>query len=207
MMKPTKPTKYTKEQKEWFKKYVPGHSHREIMEEFNRRFAPAEITLKRVAAYIKNNGLNTGRTGQFQKGHVPYNKGLKGIRLSPASEFKKGNRPHNALPVGSVVMTTGGYLQTKIAEPNKWKRNHILLWESEFGPVPKGSCIILKDQDRTNITLENLALVTRRELLEMNGQGYIYEDAELTEIGHMIAKLNIKANSRAKTSKKRKRPE
>lgn len=29
----------------------------------------------------------------FKKGHTPWNKNLKGIRLSPKSEFKKGKKP------------------------------------------------------------------------------------------------------------------
>lgn len=33
------------------------------------------------------------RKGDFKKGHTPWNKGMKGIHLSPKSEFKKGEHP------------------------------------------------------------------------------------------------------------------
>ncbi len=33
--------------------------------------------------------------GQFEKGHIPWNKGIKGLHLSPSTEFKKGHLPAN----------------------------------------------------------------------------------------------------------------
>lgn len=34
-------------------------------------------------------------SGSFKKEHIPWNKGLKGIHLSPSTEFKKGHVPAN----------------------------------------------------------------------------------------------------------------
>ena len=46
-------TKYTKEEKEFMKNYVPGHSHKEIKEEFLKRFG--YIPCKSFpSSYIKN---------------------------------------------------------------------------------------------------------------------------------------------------------
>src|SRR3990167_3751136 len=41
----------------------------------------------------------------FKKGHVPWNKNMKGLRLSPQTEFKKGNKPWNA----GIKTTRGSY--------------------------------------------------------------------------------------------------
>jgi hypothetical protein len=38
------------------------------------------------------------KSTQFKKGMSTWNKGMFGIRLSPATEFKKGCEPHNKLP-------------------------------------------------------------------------------------------------------------
>jgi len=38
------------------------------------------------------------KTTQFKKGMVSWNKGMKGIHLSPGTEFKPGQVPHNKLP-------------------------------------------------------------------------------------------------------------
>lgn len=35
---------------------------------------------------------------QFKPGMTSFNKGIKGLHLSPSTEFKKGNIPHNKLP-------------------------------------------------------------------------------------------------------------
>ena len=35
---------------------------------------------------------------QFKKGMVSWNKGMKGLHLSPSTEFKTGQVPHNKLP-------------------------------------------------------------------------------------------------------------
>lgn len=81
--------RYTEEEHAFLKEYVPGHSYKEIQEEFIRRFRGIKVT--QVAAYIKKHKLKTGRTGRFEKGHTPCNKGKKG-QYSPGSEkgwFKK----------------------------------------------------------------------------------------------------------------------
>lgn len=40
-------------------------------------------------------------SGRFEKRNIPWNKNLKGIHLSPNSEFKKGQKPWNIGKVGS----------------------------------------------------------------------------------------------------------
>jgi hypothetical protein len=49
----------------------------------------------RKCGYIGRGQSNTGRT-HFKKGMIPWNKNLKGIHLSPESEFKKGEKSWNA---------------------------------------------------------------------------------------------------------------
>ncbi len=51
----------------------------------------------------------------FKKKHIPWNKGLKGIHLSPKSEFKKGQRPSptTEFKKGSMIRWKGeeaGYM-------------------------------------------------------------------------------------------------
>lgn len=58
---------YTDEQRKFFTDYVPGHTEIEIVKEFNRRFA-ADITISKVRAYKKNNGLKSGTYKGTPKG-------------------------------------------------------------------------------------------------------------------------------------------
>lgn len=101
-------------------------------------------------------------------------------------------------------MTTDGYPAVKIAEPNVWKLKHILVWEEANGPVPEGYAVIFLDRDHTNTKLENLALVTRAELLELNRRELIKTDAELSETGVLIARVNCKISEIKRTKKETK---
>lgn len=166
--------KYTEAEREFFGKFVPGHSHKEIQQEFVKRFG-WNIAISQVKAYIKNHKLNTGRTGRFEKGHVPKNKGKK---MSPeiyekckGTMFKKGNIPPNHRPVGSERTTKDGYIEIKIREPNKWMLKHRYLWEQVHGKIPDKHILIFRDNDKTNIALDNLLLISQSQNAVINHTG------------------------------------
>ena len=109
---------------------------------------------------------NNVLTGCFQKGNKPWNKDLKGIHLSPESEFKKGQDPINKLPVGSVQIRrrkkdNNEHAYVKTAEPDKWGLRCYVEWEKRYGPVPKGLIIHHIDRNTLNDNLTNLSLESR----------------------------------------------
>lgn len=60
-----------------------------------------------------------GNATQFPKGHTPWNLGMKGLPArgrSSETQFKKGQKPHTWLPVGSTRVSADGYLQRKISD-------------------------------------------------------------------------------------------
>lgn len=61
-------------------------------------------------------GDNVGAAYRFPKGHVPANKGAKGISYPgmEATQFKKGQKSFNWMPLGSERHSKGGYLQRKM---------------------------------------------------------------------------------------------
>jgi hypothetical protein len=148
---------------------VPDHSHKEIAAVFNARFSDSPITLAQVKSYIKNNRLNTGRTGRFVKGCKTWNKGLHYTAGGRSAEtrFKPGRRPHTYKPIGTETWRSDGYLWRKVADtkPSRfgWRQVHRILWEEANGPIPKDRNVVFKDGDRTNITLDNLMLVSRAQ--------------------------------------------
>ena len=89
-----------------------------------------------------------------------------------ATQFKKGQKPHTWLPVGSTRVSADGYLQRKISDtgypPRDWKGMHILLWEEHFGPIPTGHCVCFKDNNQQNVVIDNLELITRAERMRRN---------------------------------------
>ena len=94
---------YSREELEFLKEFASGNSYSEITEAFNKKFPPG-VGANSIRACLKNHKINTGRTGQFEKGHVPVNKGRHSLTVGRMAEtqFKKGDVPVNHKPVGSV---------------------------------------------------------------------------------------------------------
>lgn len=111
--------------------------------------------------------------GYFNKGHKPFNKGMKGIHLSPETEFKKGNKPANTLYDGCVTLRyhkrdKRNYLYIRISSM-KWKTLHRYNWEKVYGKVPEGYVVAFKDKkDELNCNIENLKLISRADNARRN---------------------------------------
>ena len=112
--------------------------------------------------------------------------------------ISKGQKPHNYKPVGSERVNGDGYVDVKIADPNKWRAKHRLLWEEENGPIPKGYVIIFGDGNRRNFQQDNLILVSKSQLAILNKNQLIQNDADLTRAGIVIADIYKKIGERKK---------
>ena len=115
---------------------------------------------------------------RFPKGHVPLNKGLRRPgwyrgRMRE-TQFKKGQRPTNTVPVGAIIPNADGYLRVKVtnlpegpgkrggSSPN-WKFLHRIIWEAAHGPIPRGYRIWWKDGNHRNCSLANLELLSGKD--------------------------------------------
>lgn len=113
--------------------------------------------------------------GCFEDGQPPWNKGRKGYTpggRNAETQFKQGRKPHNWVPIGAERLSKGGYLQRKMTDtgypPRDWVFVHHLLWIEHNGPIPKGHIVVFRNGDKTDIRLENLELISRRELMGRN---------------------------------------
>lgn len=179
-----------------------GKTAVEILELVNDEFK-TDYKINQIKAFRKNHKLVSGIKGQFQKGHVPWLKGKKGLHF-PGTEktwFKKGQIPLNHKEIGTEVIDKEGYHKIKIAEPNVWKFKHIMEWEKHNGEIPDGCNIVFKDNNKDNVDISNLMLVTKAEHAIMNSKGLRFENAELTEKGLLIAKLKHKTSELSKEMK------
>lgn len=193
---------YTPAQIAFIAANVKGRTFAELTEMFNREFGTS-LRRNQVASTAGNKNLCNGLSGgQFKKGQVSWNKGRKGIHLSPETEFKKGQMPHNNLPVGTETVRVDGYTWVKIAEPNNWKEKHRLLWEAAHGNVPPGHIVTFADGDTQNLSLDNLILITRAQNSVLNHLGLRFNDAELTKTGILIADVKLAAAKRVKGERK-----
>ncbi len=187
--------RYTEEQKQFIRDHVEGRTSNELTDMFNRHF-DTDLKVSQIRSFKKNNGLKGGVNTRFKKGQAPFNKGKKGVGGWKPTQFKKGHKPHNYKPIGTERINSDGYIDIKIADPNKWKAKHLLIWEEANGPVPEGYAVIFGDGNPRNFDLDNLVLVSRQQLLVMNRKGLIQKDADLTRTGVIVADIYRKIYER-----------
>ena len=155
--------------------------YRTLMRVYIARTTPDQREAVRKRALSRG-----GIANRFKKGHVPWNKGVKGIHLSPATEFKagglRGQAARNWRPIGTVTTRTDkpkrrrgpgrppkrrsrqrwikikddGRLQDRWIPLTRW------FWQRANGPVPAGSFIVHADGDTMNDSPDNLRLVDNR---------------------------------------------
>lgn len=107
------------------------------------------------------------KASQFKKGFTPANKGKK---MSPEvyekcarTMFKKGRPSINQRPVGAERVNVDGYVEVKVAEPNKWRLKHRVVWEAAYGEIPRGYNIQFRNGNRQDLRLDNLYMISRAE--------------------------------------------
>lgn len=133
-------------------------SSRDLARYFNVSYTALHGTLKRY-------NIKTGRDTRFKAGQTVWNKG-KSIRLSPATEFKKGILPHNTKTDGAISIRRDKsgrdykYIRVSLG---KWDLYHRVLWKSVHGEIPKDKIVTFIDGDSLNCELDNLKLITRGE--------------------------------------------
>ena len=191
--------KYTDEMKQFILDNYKGRYNQELADLFNQKFN-TNITSRTIKSYKANNKLNSGLTGKFRKGQTPHNKGKKMPKevyeKVKHTMFAKGNVPPNHRPVGSERISKDGYIEVKVAEPNKWRLKQRVVYEETKGKIPEGCPIIFLDGNKRNFDIDNLRCITRSELLYLNCNG-LNNSNEITATGILMARLD-----RAKNKKK-----
>lgn len=193
---------YTQEIKQFILDNYKGVGPKEMTELINKTFGTS-YTVGQLKSYYSRNKLNSGITGYFEQGHTPWNKGRKGEYYKGCEKtwFSKGHIPANYRPVGSERITKDGYTEVKVADPNKWRLKHNIIWEQHNGPIPKGHVVIFGDGDKTNFNINNLILVSRAQLARLNQNRLIQNDADLTRTGIIIADLISKIAEKSRQNK------
>lgn len=181
---------------------------------FCAAFSRYDVSAANLHSMRKRKGWKTGRTGQFERGQVPANKGVKcapgaGGRHpnAMATQFRKGSLSGRAAarykPVGTERISDDGYLERKIHDglprQSRWRMVHLLEWEALNGPLPEGHCLKCLDGDKLNTAPANWIAIPRALLPRLNGgrhktkPQYDLVDADLKPAVLAAAKLDHRA--------------
>lgn len=194
------PYRWTQERLDFIAENYKGVPYKEMARMVNEKFGEPYITVNNIKPLYVKMGYRNGNDSKFKKGQESRNKGRRmpdHVRdVVQNTMFKKGNRPRNWRPVGSERVNVEGYVEIKIAEPNKWNLKHRVVWEQAYGPIPKDSCVTFKDRNPLNLELDNLMVIKRSQLSIMNRVGLYSEIPELTQVGAQVAELMNKINRR-----------
>lgn len=173
--------KWTKEEINYLGAICNGKSYKDIMYEMNRKFE-YDFTYSQIAGAFQRYNFKNGIDTTFKKGEASWNKGIK------------GNIPSNYKPIGSEIVDSDGFILIKLDEPSKWEPKQRYLYKKNVGPIKKGNVIIFLDGNKRNFDTDNLAQVTRSQLLTLNKYKLITCNPDLTKAGINTANLILKIN-------------
>lgn len=212
---------WTKEEEDVVRQMYADHYADEIAQKLGRsrcsiHTRAASLGLKASKERIVESGRRSSKNpnviaSQFKKGSVPANKGKK---MSPKqyakcarTMFKKGHSCSNHREVGSERVNAEGYVEIKVAEPNKWRLKHRVVWEQSNGKIPPGCNIQFRNGNKLDIRIENLYMITRAEQLKKENSMYARYPEELRQvirlkgaIKRQITEFNKKQNGKQSKS-------
>jgi hypothetical protein len=150
---------------------------------FCERFSRADVSAINLHSLRKRKGWRTGRTGCFENGFTPHNKGKKcppGVGgnhpNARKTQFGKGHLPHNTKFLGHERVSKDGYAEISVDQENPhtgFERRYVLkhrwLWEQKHGPLPEGMALKCLDGDRLNTDPSNWEAVPRAIMPRLNG--------------------------------------
>lgn len=161
-----------------------------------------KLNLKKSVKFL----FDHSSKGFFPKGHQPMNKGRKQteymsdtqIEKTKATRFRKGNIPGNHKPVGYERINRDGYIEAKIAEPNKFQQKHRLVWIEHNGNIPSGYNIQFKDGNRQNVSIENLYMISRSEQMKKENSLHARYPEDVQKLIQLKGALNRQINKATK---------
>lgn len=213
------PKKWTDEEKRIVREMYPDHLASEIAAMIGKTVSGVQqmahsmgvrASKERVAETGRRTACNPNSiAARFGKGHIPGNKGKKMdpeiYEMIRHTMFAKGHVPTNHKPVGSERVSVDRYVEVKVAEPNKWRLKHRVVWEEANGPIPAGCNVQFRNGNTQDVRLENLFLISRAEQMRDRNSMYARYPEELRQlmrlkgsIKRQITEYNKKHNDNGK---------
>ena len=196
--------KWTQEEIDTLTRMYPNHYAREIAGILGRGISSIyckarTLGIESSREKIQSAGYEVSKSPasiarRFQNGSVSLNKGKKVspetyAKMQPTM-FKKGHTPVNHRDVGSERVNMYGYIEIKVAEPNRWRLKHRVIWEQVNGAIPKGFNVQFKNHNRQDCRIENLYLISKAEQMAKENSFWAKYPKEIQEIIHLKGVVN-----------------
>lgn len=172
---------FNQEQIEFIKNNVDGNRNKELAQMINEEFG-LSITPIQIKQWKTTHGIkSTTNLYGWRKGKIA------------GKDFKNPVEYKHSQPIFSERTTKRGIVQIKVAR-GKWIDKHRYLYERANGSIPENHIIIFMNGDKSDIRLENLKCISRRELSYMNKQKYEIYDSESKESAILLSKIGLKGS-------------
>jgi len=170
-----KPRRWTDEEEQFVRDNIKDMTHDQLADALGR-------SVGSVKGFTARKKIKRPGGGKFQKGHTPYNKGMRqqdymsreAIESTKATRFKEGHKPHNTKWDGAITIRHRNdnsdrrpQVFIRLSEGN-WELYRRYQYEKHVGPIPEGKIVAHKDGNTMNCYPENLELITRAENMARN---------------------------------------
>ena len=162
---------WTTKQIEYLKSIAEGIPRKDILDKVNKEFN-LNLSMMQLRDCMNNRGIRNNLDTRF-------------------GSQEGGNRCVQRKPVGCETKWNGGYTRVKLGE-NEWEFKQRYIWRQHYGEIPKGYSVIFLDGNLDNFDIDNLALVSRHELMKYNSMKLKSNDIELNKTAVNLAKLIVK---------------
>lgn len=194
-------TLLTPEQAEFVRSAYKKMTSLRIAHALNKKY-DTDFKPNQIRAYLRNHKIKSGRTGCFEKGSRPWNAGVKGSIKANSGSFKPGNVPATIKPLYSERISKDGTIEIKVPVPHdgkgastRYMPKQRWIYEQHNGSIPDGYIVTFKDGDNRNFAPENLIILLRAEMLQMNINGYRKMPDEIKPSVLALSKLQVKTNA------------
>ena len=121
------------------------------------------------------------------------------IRMGIKYKYEKPNKSHSnkPTPVGTIVTKTDGDVLKVKTGKHKWEYLQRKIYEKEHGiNLKENEYVIFLDQNKRNLDINNLKLVTRLESAMLSKK--VSKLPDVTKLAILIVKLKNKLKNRVK---------
>lgn len=128
----------------------------------------------------------------FKKGYTPWNLGIKMSDSTKKKILKTRIELGYDFKIGQETTDGRGYILIKTEDGLVYKHRYI--WIKSGRTIPEGYILRFKDKNRNNVTLDNLELISLKDIARENANWAKYPRELLTTF-KLISKLTKKINT------------